>query len=87
MLKESFALAIPCDDVSEQGRNNANITISGEGMYNVDDSRFVSLSTRGERLAYIDEDGGEQIQENIVLAVGGAVIGHREVFHEIRVGL
>jgi hypothetical protein len=67
-----------------EGRIGAKIVAHGEGTYHVDSKEFVNLANRGEQLLYQLPDGTEKKLENIVLAVGSVVIGHRTVEHSVR---
>jgi hypothetical protein len=83
-LYVTFAIELPCSDAMNEGRIGAKIVAHGEGTYHVDSKEFVNLANRGEQLLYQLPDGTEKKLENIVLAVGSVVIGHRTVEHSVR---
>jgi len=80
----TFAVELPCSDATNEGRMGAKIVARGEGTYDADSKRFVELANRGEQLLYQLRDGTEKKLENIVLAVGTVVLGHRSVEHSVR---
>jgi hypothetical protein len=83
-LYVTFTIELPCSDATDEGRMAAKIVARGEGSYDADSKRFVELANRGEQLLYQLRDGTEKKLENIVIAVGSMVIGHRTVEHSVR---
>jgi hypothetical protein len=80
----TFSIELPCADATTDGRTGARILARGEGTYDAEEKRFVELSNRGEQLLYQLSNGTEKKLENVVLAVGSVVIGHRTVEHSVR---
>jgi len=83
-LYVTFTIELPCVDATNDGRAGAKIVARGEGTFDVDSRKFVELANRGEQLLYQLPDGTEKKLENVVIAVGSAVIGHRTVEHSVR---
>ncbi len=83
-LYVNFTIELPCVDISNEGRTGAKILARGEGTYNADTRKFVALTNRGEQLIYRLQDGTEKTLQNIVVAVGSVVLGHRTVEHSVR---
>ncbi len=83
-LYVTFTIEMPCTDATNEGRTGAKILARGAGSYDADAKKFDELATRGEQLVYRLEDGTEKKLENIVFAVGDAVLGHRIVEHSVR---
>ena len=88
LLYVTFTIEIPCsDDATTEQRAGARIEARGEGMHDADAGRFVDLASRGEKLISCLADGTRRELENIVIAVGNIVLGHRTVEHSVRYGL
>lgn len=83
-LYVAFRIELPCSDATNEGRTGAKILARGEGTYDAETKKFVELANRGEQFLYNLEDGTEKKLENVVLAVGSVVIGHRMVEHSVR---
>lgn len=83
-LYVTFSIELPCSDATSEGRAGAKIVAVGEGTFDAETRKFLNLSNRGEKLFYVLPDGTEKTLENIVIAVGSAVIGHRIVEHSVR---
>jgi hypothetical protein len=83
-LYVNFTIELPCVDTIDEGRTGAKIVARGEVTYNADTRQFVEFARRGEQLLYVLQDGTEKKSENVVFAVGAAVIGHRTVKHQVR---
>ena len=83
-LHVTFTLEVPCADATTEGRTGAKIVVEGEGAFDSETRSFVSIANRGEKLLYVLPDGTEQTLENLVIAVGSVVVGHRTVEHAVR---
>ena len=83
-LYVTFIIKLACSDTTNEGRKGAKILASGEGTYDTEKCEFVELKNRGEQLLYQLQDGTEEKLENIVIALGSIVIGHRTVKHSVK---
>lgn len=83
-LYVTFSIELPCSDAANERRTGAKILARGEGTYDAEARKFVELANQGEQLLYNLEDGTEKKLENVVLAVGSLVIGHRTVEYSVK---
>lgn len=78
-----FEIAFNCNDITDENRTNAILTLKGDAKFHVEAQKFSEFRNLGETLDYIDSDG-EQQQNNTYIMVGNVVIGHRTVEHIVR---
>lgn len=78
-----FTIEFGCSDSRDEGRIDATLKLKGDGYYISDKNEFHELRNKGEELTFND-DSEERKQINQVIAVGCAVMGHRNVEHSVR---
>ena len=78
-----FEIIFRCNDLTDEKRTQAILTLRGETTFEASVQEFLGFRNQGESLEYIDADG-EQQQKNVHLMVGNVVIGHRTVEHVVR---
>lgn len=79
-----FSIAISCSDSGNEGRTNALLSLSGDGLYSPTNRTFEALRNFGEHLAWLNANGDPQETKNHYLYASGLVLGHREITHEVR---
>lgn len=86
VLYINFNIDLPCFDTSGQGRKDAILCLQADGRYNIDTGIYEYEDMRIFRhdLDFILADGTKGQPVNIIFAVGGGVLGHRNVVHSIR---
>ena len=79
-----YEIIYKCTDSSNKGRSNAILKALGDGLYFTDSKEFQNLKSLGEELHFKDELGEDKVIKNIVFRVGGLVIGHKEINHNVK---
>lgn len=80
----TFELQYAGVDVTEQGRTDVVIFLSGDGKFNPGTGEFSDLRNFGERWRFREADGTERENRNVVVFADGIVIGHRQVSHSVK---
>jgi len=83
VLYLQFSAEIACEDATSQARTDALLVLRGRGSYCLESNTFGQLQSDGETLSFRTPEG-EQVVRNVVVLMGTAVIGHRNVVHTIR---
>lgn len=78
-----FEIRFDCRD-DETEAASGEILAKGIATLHTVDNEFENVSRRGEQLLIYAGEDLESIVQNTVVAVGGAVLGHRTVRHAIR---
>ncbi len=78
-----FAIIFYCSDETTKSRTDVSLEVKGDGSYYVISESFDGLRSHGEKLVYKDHNG-EKTEQNQVVHVGHAVIGHKSVQHTVR---
>ena len=79
-----FKITFRCIDISGAERGDGSLDLRGDGFYNSATRIFSGLGELGEELHFPGVDGSEQVVRNVVVRVGGIVLGHSNVSHTIR---
>jgi hypothetical protein len=81
-----FAVSVACPDASSEGRPNARLDLSGNGLFDTSAREFLKVRTESEGLTYYDAEGEKKTQ-NCFLVAGTVVIGHRTIERTLKVPL
>ena len=79
-----FTIEYECKDISDGDREDARLTLRGDGKYHANSGTFTDLRNFGEELTFKLKDGTEQRSLNYVAYMAGIVLGHKEVTHSVR---
>lgn len=85
-LYVEFVIRYQCEDISGQGRPDATLELRGDGSYDTATGNYHDVRSLGEKLAYIDAEGQQKI-ENTIIAVASSHLGHRTINHTVRTPL
>ena len=84
ILYLTFKSEFECDDTTGEGRLDGKLLLKGDGSYNIDNNSFIDSRNRGLELSFRLKDGGTRLHRSIVPLTGSIVIGHKDIFHEVR---
>jgi hypothetical protein len=79
-----FNIRHDCKEIAGLQSTTAVITAKGDCNYQPIAQLFSDMRSYGEELTIQLANGEEKTQRNVVLHVGGIVLGHREVSHTVR---
>ncbi len=71
-------------ELVDDGRMDGVLTLRGDGVYDTKAASFKELRNFGEELRFQLPDGSYKEVKNVVLYVGSATLGHKEVSHTAR---
>ena len=85
-LYVSFEVVLGCEEIIEEGRKDATLTILGDGSYNTETKEHVDLRRQTQRLQFTDAQG-QKIGNTVIYVAGTAVVGHSFKVHTVRYSL
>ena len=83
LLYFTYALEIPCNDLTGEGRGNLKLSITGNGTLRPTSREIVETRVDGETLSFTKPDGTDGSMR-IGYIVAHGVGGHRTVEHTVR---
>jgi hypothetical protein len=78
-----FDIVFDCSDVTDAGRTQGLIKLSGDALYEPSEVRFSNFRNLGEELTFTDSEG-EQQRKSVNIFVGSIVLGHKDIEHTVR---
>jgi hypothetical protein len=73
-----------CDDQSDEARTDAHLQFTCDGSYSIEEKNFAGLSPTKIELNFVDSEGEAATKRIIIARVGGIVLGHRTINHQVR---
>lgn len=82
-LYVEFEMEIGCKPLKDGKNSEGKLIVKGDAKYNPSEGSFDEIRRLGEEIEFLNSEGKQEKRESAIMHIGGAVIGHKTIEHQI----